>query len=52
MDEEFRKRLIDYFYGYELVDLLDIDSDLIVDFFSEIVEENHEMLEEVMNHGR
>lgn len=52
MDEEFIKRLIDYFYGWELADLLDIDSDQIVEAFRETVEENKDMLEEVMLNGR
>ena len=52
MDEEFKNRLIDRFYGWELADLLDIDSDQIVELFSELIEENREMLEEVMLNGR
>lgn len=52
MDEQFKNRLIDRFYGYELCDLLDIDSDQIVEFFSDLIEENREMLEEVMLNGR
>lgn len=52
VDEQFKNRLIDRFYGYELCDLLDIDSDQIVEFFSDLIEENREMLEEVMLNGR
>jgi len=52
VDEEFKNRLIDRFYGWELADLLDIDSDQIVELFSELIEENREMLEEVMLNGR
>lgn len=52
MDEEFVKRLIDRFYGWELADLLDIDSDQIVEAFTDIVTENKEMLEDYLNHGR
>ena len=52
MDEEFKNRLIDRFYGWELADLLDLDSDQIVELFSDLIEENREMLEEVMVNGR
>lgn len=49
--EEFKKRLADRFYGWELADLLDIDSDEIIEAFLPLVEENVEMLEEVMRNG-
>lgn len=52
MDEEFLKRLKDRFYGWELADLLDIDSDEIIAAFPELIEENVELLEEVMRNGR
>lgn len=51
-DEEFVKRLCDRFYGWELCELLDIDSDQIVEVFSDLIEENKDMLEEVMLNGR
>lgn len=52
MDEEFKKRLIDRFYGWELVDLLDIDVDQIVELFPDLIEENIDMLEEVIRDGK
>ena len=52
IDDEFKNRVMNYFYGFELADLLDIDSDEIVEAFPELIEENVELLEEVMRNGR
>jgi hypothetical protein len=52
IDDEFKNRVMNYFYGFELADLLDIDSDEIVEAFPELIEENAELLEEAMRNGR
>lgn len=52
LDDEFKKRVMDRFYGWELADLLDLDSDEIIAAFPELIEENAELLEEVMRNGR
>ena len=52
IDDEFKARVIARFYGWEIADLLDIDSDEIVEAFPELIEENVELLEEVMRNGR
>lgn len=50
--DEFLKMLIDRFEGFELVELLDISSEEIVQAFSDKIEDNYEMLEDFLNHGR
>lgn len=43
---------MDRFYGWELADLLDIDSDEIIEAFPDLITENIELIEEVMRNGR
>lgn len=52
IEEEFRKRLIDYFSSEELVDLLDVDVGELVDLLSEHIEDKLEFLEDFMKYGR
>lgn len=52
MDEEFKKRISDYFEGFELVELLGITAEEIIEAFTEKVEEHTTLLEEVTNYGR
>lgn len=52
MDEEFVKRVGDYFEGFELVELLGITAEEIIEAFHEKIDENKELLEEVTNYGR
>jgi hypothetical protein len=52
VDEEFVKRINDYFEGYELVELLGITTEEIIEAFAEKIGENAELLEEVTNYGR
>lgn len=50
--DEFLKMLIDRFEGFELVELLDISSEEVVQAFADKIEDNYEMLEDFLNHGR
>ncbi len=51
MDEEFKKRIIDYFTGPELVDLLDIPVEELVELLAEQIDEKKIELEEFINYG-
>lgn len=52
MDEEFKKRLIDRFEGFELAELLDLSVEEVVELFADIIEDNKDFLEEYLQHGR
>lgn len=52
MDDDFRKRLADYFTGPELVDLLDVPTEILVDLLEEYIEEKTNEIEEYMCYGR
>lgn len=54
LDDELRKRLIDYFTSEELVELLDVDIADLVDLLTEHIEDTGKinLLEDFMNHGR
>lgn len=52
MDEEFKKRLIDRFEGFELAELLDLSVEEVVELFSDTIEDNKDFLEEYLQHGR
>lgn len=49
---EFTKRVIDYFDPDSLVDLLGITTEEVAEAFFQKIEEQRDLLEEVMNHGR
>lgn len=51
MDEEFKKRLIDYFTGAELVELLDIPVEELVELLSEQIEEKAEEINDFIQYG-
>lgn len=51
MDEEFKKRLSDYFTSAELVDLLDVPTDVLIDFIEDYIEERIEELNDYLNYG-
>lgn len=46
MDRETRKRIEDFFEGFELVEYLQIPVDEVVDAFEEQIEENLDEIEE------
>lgn len=46
MDKETRKRIEDFFEGFELVEYLQIPVDEVVDAFEEQIEENLDEIEE------
>lgn len=52
MEEDFKKRVSDYFDAFDLVDLLDISTTEIVNNFEEVIYDNQDMLEDYMRHGR
>lgn len=52
MDDEFKKRLVDYFTGPELVDLLNIPVEELVEAFADTIEENKEELSDYISYGR
>lgn len=52
MDEEFNKRLSDYFDAHELTYVLEIPAEDIVDAFQELIAEKRQDLEEMMVHGK
>jgi len=49
MDEEFHKRLADYFTGPELVDILDVPTWELVDLLEEYILEKREEIDEILN---
>lgn len=51
MEEEFKKRLADYFTGPELIDLLDIPVEELIELVSEYIEEKQDELEEFITYG-
>jgi hypothetical protein len=51
MDEEFKKRLADYFEPWELTELLGIDIMDVIEAFSDKIEENYDMLQEYIYNG-
>ena len=51
MDDEFRKRLADYFTSAELVELLDIPVEELIGFLEEYIIENSEEIKDYMNYG-
>lgn len=51
MDEEFKKRLIDYFTGPELIELLDIPVEELVELLSEQIEEKETEINEFIQYG-
>lgn len=51
MDEEFKKRLSDYFTSAELVDLLDVPTDILVDLLEEYIDDKREELDDYLNYG-
>lgn len=48
MDTETRKRIEDFFEGFELVEFLQIDVSDIIDAFEDEIEEGLEEIEELM----
>lgn len=50
MDDELKKHIADYFTGPELVDLLGIDTEILVDLLEEYIEEKLPEIEETMNY--
>lgn len=52
MTEDFKNRIADYFDAFDLVDLLGITTMDIVEAFPEIMEDNEDMLEDYVRHGR
>ena len=51
MDEEFRKILIDYFTGPELVDLLEIPVEELVDLLQDYILDMKEEIDEFICYG-
>lgn len=51
MDEEFKKRLADYFTSSELVELLDIPVEEMIDLLGETITENIEEIKDYMSCG-
>jgi hypothetical protein len=51
MDEEFKKRLSDYFTSTELVDLLDVPTDILIDLLEEYIDERKTEIEDFLNYG-
>lgn len=52
MDEEFKKRLCDYFTPSELLDVLDVPIASLVDLLEEYIEEQQEELNEYITYGK
>jgi ATP-dependent Clp protease ATP-binding subunit ClpA len=52
LEEEFKKRLIDRFEGWELVEYLNLSADLIVEIFEDEINEVKDELEEFLSIGR
>lgn len=51
MDEEYKKRLADYFTSAELVDLLGVPTAELVDLLEDYILDNKEDLDEYLNYG-
>lgn len=51
MDEEFLKRLGDYFDAPDLVDMLGISTEDLVEAFRDTIEENEARLKEILQYG-
>ena len=51
LEEEFKKRLIDRFEGWELVEYLNLSADLIVEIFEDEINEVKDELEEFLSIG-
>lgn len=51
MDDELKKRVADYFTGPELVDLLDVPTEILVDLLEEYIVEKIDELEEFICYG-
>ncbi len=49
--DELKKRLADRFFGFELVELLDISAEEIIEAFSDKIEDNVIELEEYLLNG-
>jgi len=52
MDEDFKVKLIDRFYAWELVELLDISTADLIDALTDEIAEKRDFLEEIMTYGR
>jgi len=52
LEEEFKKRLIDRFEGWELVEYLNLSAELIVEIFEDEINEVKDELEEFLSIGR
>lgn len=48
MDEEFVKRIIDFFTAAELVDALDVSTEDLVPYIEELIEERLEAINEYL----
>ena len=51
MDNEFAKRVADYFTGSELLDVLDVPMDELVGLLEEYLSEQRTEIEEFMDYG-
>lgn len=51
MDDEFRKRLIDYFSGPDLVEILSVPVEDLVDLLEDFIVDRKEDLDEFLNFG-
>jgi hypothetical protein len=49
--EDLKKRLVDRFEGFELIDLLNISIEDVVEAFEETITDNIDFLEEYLAHG-
>lgn len=50
LDRETRKRIEDYFEGFELVELLDIPVEDILEAFEDLIEENIDEINETIGY--
>lgn len=51
MDEEFKKRLADYFTGAELVEVLDVPIEELIELLSDYITDQKAELDEYTNYG-
>ncbi len=51
VQDEFVKALLDKYTAAELVELIDIDTELVIDAFWELIWANYEELLEQLNYG-
>ena len=51
VNDEFKKRLVDYFDPGELIELIGVPIENLIEIFSEEIEENIDDLTEIMNFG-